>query len=309
MAAVTVGVSLKAYFGRRQAREWFEQVATVVGAHPAVQSGAVTAFVVPTYLQLADAAAALAGTPVRIGAQDVSAYPAGAYTGEITAAELAESHVTLAEIGHAERRRLFGETDADVAAKAAAALTHGITPVLCLGESDRQDAGAAASATVAQLHADLAGAPAGPVVVAYEPVWAIGAPEPAPADHIRVVTRALRAALDADPLRAGSAVIYGGSAGPGLLTRLGDDVDGLFLGRFAHDPAAFAAVIDEAAALASRAVSSRRCAPRSTTEDAHPPVIERAQRDETRLTSDEAHPPVVERAQRDETPRPAGSAS
>ncbi len=87
------------------------------------------------------------------------------------------------------------------------------------------------------------------MVVAYEPVWAIGAPEPAPTDHIRVVTRALRAALDADPARGGSRVIYGGSAGPGLLTRLDGDVDGVFLGRFAHDPAALAAVVDEAAAL------------------------------------------------------------
>ncbi|MFT3797443.1 triose-phosphate isomerase family protein [Microbacterium sp.] len=278
MPRVTVGVSLKAYFGRRQARIWFTQVAARARSHDAVRSGAVEVFVIPTYLQLEDARGCFEGTRIALGAQDVSAYPAGAYTGEITAAELAESGVTLAEIGHAERRRLFGETDADTAAKATAALSAGITPVLCLGETERMDAAAAAAATVAQLHADLDGAPAGRVVVAYEPVWAIGAPEPAPASHIVAVARALRAALDADAARAGSTVIYGGSAGPGLLTRLGDDVDGLFLGRFAHDPDAFAAVLDEAAALASR-------------RGAQPPVVERgAQR-------------------RDETPRPTSTRS
>lgn len=256
MPAVVVGVSLKAYFGRRAARVWFAQIADLLRGHEAVRSGAVEVFVIPTYLQIEDARGFLGDTRARVGAQDVSAFETGPYTGEVTAAELAESGVAYAEIGHAERRRLFGETDEITAAKAAAALRHGVTPVVCVGEAVRQDAEAAAAATVAQLALDLAGAPAGRVVVAYEPVWAIGAPEPAPAEHIAVVTRALRAALATDPARAGSAVIYGGSAGPGLLGRLGDAVDGLFLGRFAHDPLAFAAVLDEAAALAAARVSS-----------------------------------------------------
>ena len=251
MAQVTVGVSLKTYFGHERARAWFQDLAQRAGGHPAVVSGAVRVFVIPTYLQIPAALTAFAGTPVLVGAQDVSEYPPGAYTGEVTADELAEVGVAVAEIGHAERRRLFGETDAVTARKAAAALTHGLVPVLCIGEAERLSEGDAAAATVAQLAADLAGAPAGPVIVAYEPVWAIGAPEPAPAAHISAVTTALTAALQASPERAGSAVIYGGSAGPGLLTRLGDSVDGLFLGRFAHDPDALVAVLDEASLLAS----------------------------------------------------------
>jgi len=254
--SVVVGVSLKAYFGRRAARVWFAQVAELLRTHEAVRSGAVEVVVIPTYLQLDDARGFFGETRARLGAQDVSAFEAGAYTGEVTAAELAESGVAYAEIGHAERRRLFGETDAATAAKAAAALRYGITPIVCVGETERQDGASAAAATVAQLALDLAGAPAGRVVVAYEPVWAIGAPEPAPSPHIAVVTRALRAALDADPARSGSAVIYGGSAGPGLLSTLGDAVDGLFLGRFAHDPAAFASVLDEAAELAAARVTT-----------------------------------------------------
>lgn len=253
MPPVLVGVSLKAYFGRRQARVWFAGAAAVLRAHEGVRSGAVEAFVIPTYLQLDDAAGAFAGTRVRLGVQDVSAFEPGAVTGEVTAAEVAESGVAYAEIGHAERRRLLGETDADVAAKAAAALRHGVTPLLCLGETERTDAVGAAAATVAQLARSLDGASAGPVVVAYEPVWAIGAPAPAPRAHIAEVAQAVRAALAADPARIGSRVIYGGSAGPGLLTDLGDAVDGLFLGRFAHDPAAFGDVLDEAFARARSA--------------------------------------------------------
>lgn len=259
-APVTVGVSLKTYFGHERARAWFADVAARTAAHPAVADGSVRFFVIPTYLQIPAALQAFAGTPVLVGAQDVSAYPPGAYTGEVTANELAEVGVQVAEIGHAERRRLFDETDTVTAGKASAALSHGIIPVLCIGEAEHLGVPAAALANVEQLAANLENVPAGPVIVAYEPVWAIGAAEPAPDAHIATVTRALRAAVDADPAREGSVVIYGGSAGPGLLTRLGDAVDGLFLGRFAHDPDALVAVWDEASVLAS----SRASAPHST---------------------------------------------
>jgi triosephosphate isomerase len=249
---ITVGVSLKMYFGHQEARDWFAAVAERVRLRPAVMSGAVRVFVIPTYLQLAAAIEAFADTPVLVGAQDVAAADAGAFTGEVSAAELREVGVTMAEVGHAERRRLFGETDALIAAKSSSALRNGLIPVLCIGEPDRGGTADAAAVSVAQLQADLADAPAGAVVVAYEPVWAIGAPEPAPTEHITTVSRALRTALRADPDRAGSVVVYGGSAGPGLLAQLGDDVDGLFLGRFAHDPDALAEVLDEASVLAGR---------------------------------------------------------
>lgn len=252
MPRVTVGVSLKAYFGRSQARAWFGRISESIRDHEALRTGRVDVFVIPSYLQIDDAITAFSGSGIAVGAQNVSEHPVGAYTGEITAAELQETGVTYAEIGHAERRRLFGESDETAAAKAAAALAHNLTPVLCLGETERLDAAAAATATVAQLHASLDGAGTGPVVVAYEPVWAIGASEPAPVDHIATVTRKLREAVDAIDGRAGSPVIYGGSAGPGLLTRLGNDADGLFLGRFAHEPDALVSVLDEALVLSEQ---------------------------------------------------------
>jgi triosephosphate isomerase len=91
-------------------------------------------------------------------------------------------------------------------------------------------------------------------VVAYEPHWAIGAAQPASDEHIKAVVAGLRGAVA--QLAPGSSVIYGGSAGPGLLTRLADSVDGLFLGRFAHDPKAFATVLDEAMAIQLKTVDS-----------------------------------------------------
>jgi triosephosphate isomerase len=247
MARRIVGISLKMYFGHARATDWFRQVATRVAESPAVMNGAVEVFVTPTFLQVPAAVAAFADTPVRVGGQDVAAEPEGAYTGEVSASELAEVGAGLAEIGHAERRRLYGETDETAARKAAVSLRAGLEPLLCIGETEEQSPEEAAKVAVAQLTASLAGAPDGSVIVAYEPVWAIGAPEPAGEQHVRVVAGALRAALAGRP---GSAVIYGGAAKPGLLTRLGDSVDGVFLGRFAHDPAALMDVIDEAGATA-----------------------------------------------------------
>jgi len=250
MRPVYVGVSLKMYFGHERARAWFDQVASRVRSHAGLRDGSVELFITPTYLQVGPAVDAFRGTPVRIGGQDVASADEGAFTGEVSAAELAEVGATIAEIGHAERRRLFGETDEDTAAKARAALRAGLTPLVCIGEQDEQDARSAAVISVRQLRASLADAESGSVIVAYEPVWAIGAAEPAGEEHVRVVASALRDALDADPARAGSAVIYGGAAGPGVITALGDAVDGVFLGRFAHDPDALVQVLDEAVLVA-----------------------------------------------------------
>ncbi len=247
MSRRIVGISLKMYFGHARATDWFGQVASRVSGHAAVAGGAVEVFVTPTFLQVPAAVAAFRGTRGRVGGQNVAAEAEGAFTGEVSAFELAEGGAGLAEIGHAERRRLFGETDADVARKAARSLEAGIEPLICIGETARHSPADAAEVAVGQLGASRAGAPGGSVIVAYEPVWAIGAPEPAGDDHVRVVAGALRSALDGRP---GSAVIYGGAAKPGLLTRLGDAVDGVFLGRFAHDPDALMEVIDEAAAPA-----------------------------------------------------------
>lgn len=235
------------YFGHREALSWFDRVAALARKTDEVAAGHVLLFVIPTYLQVPAAVAAFAGTNVQVGVQDVATEDWGAYTGEVSAVEVGEVGATLAEVGHAERRLLLGESDEITARKVAASLRNGLTPVLCIGEATQLEATDAAAVAIAQLRANLVGAPEGPVIVAYEPVWAIGASEPAPADHIQTVTRSLGVAIRA--MRPGSTVIYGGSAGPGLLARLGDRVDGLFLGRSAHDVENLAEVLSEAAVL------------------------------------------------------------
>ncbi|WP_369176020.1 triose-phosphate isomerase [Streptomyces mutabilis] len=251
---VLLGVSLKMYFGHHQTLNWARRIAALADRHPAVTSGAARLFVLPAFPTLVPAAGILAPYGVALGAQDIATEDTGPYTGEVGGPLLKEIGCRYAEVGHAERRRLYGEGDTVVAAKTAAALRNGLTPVLCVGERDRADAAEAATRTVAEAERLLHGLD-GAVVLAYEPQWAIGAPEPASADHIATVCTALRDWLDTRPRHAGSTVIYGGSAGPGLLTRLNGTAEGLFLGRFAHDPAGVEAILDEIGSPAPAAVA------------------------------------------------------
>lgn len=247
MSAV-IGVSLKTYFSHARATAWFREVREVAVAHEAVASGTVELFIAPTFLQIPAALTVFAETPVVVAAQDVAASVPGAHTGDVTAAELAEIGVRIVEIGHAERRRDHDESDAVVAAKTRMTIEHGLVPLICVGEQTETSAAQAAEVCAAQLQAALAEAPPGRVLVAYEPVWAIGAAEPAAVGHISAVCVVLQKLLrKTGELRSGSAVMYGGSAGAGLLDRLGAAVDGLFLGRFAHDPETLSVILDEAA--------------------------------------------------------------
>ena len=194
--------------------------------------------------------AAVGEAPVAFGAQDLFWEDRGAYTGAVSGADLADMGARYVEIGHAERRAVFGETDGVIAQKVAAAVRNGLTPWLCIGEPEKGEPDTAAAFCIAQLEASLAtlDTPTD-IVVAYEPVWAIGQAEAADPGHIQHVAQALAARLADDSRITRARVVYGGSAQVGTLAALGDAVDGLFLGRFAHDTAAFAAILDEAAAL------------------------------------------------------------
>ncbi|RDH79717.1 triosephosphate isomerase [Mycolicibacterium moriokaense] len=246
MSTLTIGISLKMYFGRDRTAQWCRAVADIARSHPAVTDDLVRLVVLPSHPYLLETRILFAATPVRVGAQDLFWEDGGAFTGEVGGPQLRELGCDYVEIGHAERRRLFGEDESVIALKTAAAFRNGLTPLLCVGEQRRSSVEAATATCVTQVRSALANA-VGPVVVAYEPVWAIGAAEPAPPSYIAAVCRGLRANLS----NTRSSVIYGGSAKPGLLTALGDGVDGLFLGRFAHDPAAVATILDEVAELAS----------------------------------------------------------
>ena len=243
--ALYIGVSTKMYMGYARSLAWLEQLVAEVDARPALAAGRVVPFVIPSFPVLPAAAALVADSPLVLGAQNCG-WSDGPWTGEVAPSMLAELGVGLVEIGHAERRRHFAEDEAMVALKVGAAVGSGLTPLLCVGETEACAPEAAAEIVFHQIKAAVSGdwAVAARLVIAYEPVWAIGAPEPASAAYVSQVVGALREALAQHAL-AGLPVIYGGSAKPGLLPRL-TGVSGLFLGRFAHDAANFGRVLDEA---------------------------------------------------------------
>lgn len=243
-----VGVSTKMYFSAARTRQYVEEIVSLLSAPGAVPDN-IDVFIVPDHLTITTTLEQIRGTKLWCGAQNASDQDGGAYTGEVSSAVLAELGCRLVEVGHAERRRLFGETDESTAKKASAAARNGLIPLVCIGEVARDETGAlAVQECQRQVEAVLAAVPDdADVILAYEPVWAIGASQPAGVDHVVGVTGAIRE-FECVRRRAGSTrIIYGGSAGPGLFKGLKDGVDGMFLGRFAHDPKQFYKTIQEIA--------------------------------------------------------------
>ena len=186
------------------------------------------------------------------GAQDVSAHTSGAYTGEISPAFLTKLGCTYAVVGHSERRQYHGEGDALVGAKVKAALAAGLTPILCIGEPlEVRKAGEHVAHTLAQLDGALAGLTADQVkaiVVAYEPVWAIGTGETATPEDAQEMSEAIRNRVDAlydvdtaDAVR----VLYGGSVKSSNVASImaKPDVDGALVGGASLDPEEFAKIV------------------------------------------------------------------
>jgi len=221
-----------------------ELLAGIVGARP---YGADVAVCVP-FPYLSEAAVSLAGSDVRWGAQDCSAHKQGAYTGEVSATMLKEFGCRYAIVGHSERRAMHGETDQLVADKAQAALAQGVTPIVCIGETLAQrEAGETAAVVKRQLSAvihTLAHC-AGEMVVAYEPVWAIGTGLSATPQQAQDVHQLLRAQLQAATPRAETmTLLYGGSVKPDNAAALFAmaDIDGALVGGAALKAADFVAI-------------------------------------------------------------------
>lgn len=176
---------------------------------------------------------------IRLSAQDVSEHPHGAYTGDVSAAMLAKLKVAYTIVGHSERRQHHGDSDAIVAAKTKAALAAGMTPIVCVGEhSQTRDAGNYVEVVTGQVRQSLEGVPAQAVaslVVAYEPVWAIGTgavATPQDAQEVCAAVRAEVASLHDDATAEAVRVLYGGSVKPGNIAGLmaQDDIDGALVG-------------------------------------------------------------------------------
>jgi triosephosphate isomerase len=194
--------------------------------------------VCPPYPYLGQAQLVLAGSALALGAQSVSEHASGAFTGEVSALMLAEFGCRYVLVGHSERRALFGETDAVVAAKFGAAQKAGLVPILCVGETlGERQAGLTEFVIARQLSAvlDHLGVVAmAKAVVAYEPVWAIGTgvtASPAQAQEVHAAIRAQVAALDAG-VAEGLRILYGGSVKPQNAKELfgQSDIDGGLIG-------------------------------------------------------------------------------
>ncbi len=208
----------------------------------------------PPAIWLDEVAAVVQGSGIGVGAQTMHAQDGGAFTGEISPVMVGgvAGHVI---VGHSERRRLFGETDADVAAKVVAAVRHGLIPIAAVGESaDERRAGETERTLERQVRAAVSGldrlAGSG-LVVAYEPVWAIGTGDAASTDDAQAGAAFIRRLLaESDPDGATAVrILYGGSVAPDLAAGYfaQPDVDGALVGGASLDATAFAAIVRAAA--------------------------------------------------------------
>jgi triosephosphate isomerase (TIM) len=207
--------------------------------------------VIPPFTDLRSVQTLVDGDKLKLtyGAQDLSPHDSGAYTGDISGAFLAKLGCTFAVVGHSERRTYHAEDDALVAAKAAAAFKHGLTPIVCIGEGlEIREAGNHVAHCTEQLKGSLAGLTAEQlttIVIAYEPVWAIGTGRVASAADAQEVCAAIRkelAELSTPAIAAGVRVLYGGSVNAKNVGEIvaQDDVDGALVGGASLDGEQFA---------------------------------------------------------------------
>ena len=246
---IMVGQSTKAFLGYRESVDWLDRVVTALSDDPRRGEGVFVCVPAPL---LAVFAEPLASVGALVGVQDLSKFPLGPYTGEVAAELVAAMGARLVMVGHPERFKHLGETLDDVRIKCGRAAANGIAPILIAGEPTADTE--VEVVIQAQLDAAFADVPPeAPIMVAYEPTWAIGAPQPAPGEHIVDVVSRIRAMAGDRP--GGIRIVYGGSAGKGTFAdivraarELGrpDGVpDGVFLGRAGLDPDVFLQTITE----------------------------------------------------------------
>ena len=211
------------------------------------------AAICPPYIDLHVAIAAAAGSKVGIGAQNLAAGKEGAMTGEISGYMLKAIGCRYVIIGHSERRQYFGENEAGVLSKARAALEYGLAPIVCVGELlAERESGSTEAVLAAQFDGGIA--PLAPeqfakIVIAYEPVWAIGTGKvatPEQAADVHAFIRGRVAAKFGDAQAAATRILYGGSVKPdnveGLMAK--PDIDGALVGGASLDPNAFASIVN-----------------------------------------------------------------
>lgn len=238
-----IGTSWKMNLTSGEAREWFAVARPLLEPLSAERD----LFVLPPFPSIWVARDALAGSTIGWGGQDIHADDRGAHTGDVSGPMLADLGCRYAEIGHSERRRDHGETDAVVAGKVRAALRWNLVPIVCLGERVRDSVPTAWQVIRRQLEGAFGSLPPTDLdrlVVAYEPVWAIGeGAAAADPEHVAAIHVAIRRWL-AERGATTRRVLYGGSVDEASAeTLLGcEGVSGLFVGRAALDPQRFARI-------------------------------------------------------------------
>ncbi|MET0863506.1 MAG: triose-phosphate isomerase family protein [Nakamurella sp.] len=241
-----IGCSSKSYLSVEQARRWGPAVLAGVES---TQDGATGLFICPSFPLIPILLDNFATGGGLVGAQDVSIYPTGPYTGEVNAQVLADLGSRFVMAGHPERRRLFGESAQTVQQKVKVTADAGMAPIIVVGEAIEGES--AKSAVSAQLETWLPDFPfEADLIVAYEPAWAIGQPQPAPPGHVAESIAIVRELLE--PVARHPRVLYGGSAQQGTFSSIaeaaargGSTPDGLFMARAGLDPDDFLSTVRE----------------------------------------------------------------
>lgn len=248
-ATLWIGTSWKMNKVLAEARVFAEGLRTTAPPDPRIRR-----FVIPPFTAVREVKAMLSGGDVAVGAQNMHWQDAGAWTGEVSPPMLTDCGLDMVELGHSERRAHFGETDETVGLKTEAAVRHGLIPLVCIGETaEEKEAGRADTVLATQVRGALgrldAAGLAQPILLAYEPVWAIGTggtpatPDYAEARHARIAEVAQEIA------GRHVACLYGGSVNAencaALVTR--PHVDGLFIGRAAWEVGGYLDILDRCA--------------------------------------------------------------
>ncbi len=225
-----------------------------LAAADATRDARIQRFVIPSFTAVREVKARLSGTSVKVGAQNMHWDDAGAWTGEVSPLMLADCNLDVVELGHSERREHFGETDRTVGLKTTAAVRHGLVPLICIGETlSEREAGEADQVLKRQVEGALelleGEAKKATILLAYEPVWAIGVNGiPATADYADERHKRIAEVAEA-ALGRRVPVLYGGSVNPGnceeLITQA--HIDGLFIGRSAWDVTGYLDILQRVA--------------------------------------------------------------
>ncbi|MER8500093.1 triose-phosphate isomerase [Mesorhizobium sp. M0904] len=212
-------------------------------------------FVIPPFTAVREVKKALSPTRIKVGAQNMHWADAGAWTGEISPVMLKDCELDMVELGHSERREHFGETDKAVGLKTAAAVKHGLVPLICVGETLAQrNSGQAAAVLALQVHGALqfleGAAKAATILFAYEPVWAIGDKGVPASSAYADKQQALIKKIARDLLPVVPPVLYGGSVNPQNAAELvgQPNIDGLFIGRSAWQAEGYIDILKRASA-------------------------------------------------------------